>query len=252
MERLREQLSDDSLIVVGQRVSTDEKEHEVDILVAMPGAGIVAMEVKAGQITVEDGQWVQGSGTKRFLIDPVTQCRDALYALRGFVTADPRWPEQYQRWTHMLVFPHASIPEDFAMPDIRRNRIVDRDQLGDLAMIAYRLARDSGPQDRPYLAPATVDRLAEVLGGRGLPQRLVGQKFDDHAQHGADQHADENSHKSRQLGAENRHDDRVGAHHDNVAVGEVQHLGDAVDHGVAQGDQRVYAAQTEAAYESLY
>ena len=173
VEKLRDQLSEDSLIVVGQRVSTDEKEHEVDILVAMPGAGIVAMEIKAGQITVEDGQWIQGSGAKQYRIDPVAQCRDALYALRGFVSADPRWPQQYQRWTHMLVFPHASIPDDFALPDIRRNRIADRDQLDQLATIAYRLAQDSGSPDRPFLALAPVDRLAEVLGGRGLPQRDV-------------------------------------------------------------------------------
>lgn len=173
VEKLRDQLSEDSLIVVGQRVSTDEKEHEVDILVAMPGAGIVAMEIKAGQITVEDGQWIQGSGAKQYRIDPVAQCRDALYALRGFVSADPRWPQQYQRWTHMLVFPHASIPDDFALPDIRRNRIADRDQLDQLATIAYRLAQDSGSPDRPFLALATVDRLAEALGGRGLPQRDV-------------------------------------------------------------------------------
>lgn len=173
VEKLRDQLSEDSLIVVGQRVSTDEKEHEVDILVAMPGAGIVAMEIKAGQITVEDGQWIQGSGAKQYRIDPVAQCRDALYALRGFVSADPRWPQQYQRWTHMLVFPHASIPDDFALPDIRRNRIADRDQLDQLATIAYSLAQDSGSPDRPFLALATVDRLAEALGGRGLPQRDV-------------------------------------------------------------------------------
>ena len=173
VDQLRDQLSEDSLIVVGQRVSTDEKEHEVDILVAMPGAGIVAIEVKAGQISIEDGLWVQGSGTKQYVIDPVNQCRDALYALRGYVSADPRWPPQYQRWTHMLVFPHASIPDHFALPDIQRNRIVDRDQLDQLAMIAYRLAQDSGQQDRPFLSADTVGRLAEVLGGRGLPQRDV-------------------------------------------------------------------------------
>src|SRR5699024_8499322 len=128
VDLLRDQLSDDSLIVVGQRVSTYEKEHEVDILVAMPGAGIVAIEVKAGQIAIEDGLWVQGSGTKKVTIDPVTQCRDALYAVGGYVSEDPRWPVQLQRWTHMLVFPNASIPADFAMPEIPRDRIVDRDQ----------------------------------------------------------------------------------------------------------------------------
>ena len=89
VELLRDQLSDDSLIVVGQRVSTAEKEHEVDVLVAMPGAGIVAMEIKAGSITIEDGRWRQGTGGKQHTIDPVTQCRDALYALRGHVDADP-------------------------------------------------------------------------------------------------------------------------------------------------------------------
>lgn len=175
VDLLRDQLSEDSLIVVGQRVSTAEKEHEVDILVAMPGAGIVAIEVKAGQIAVEpDGRWVQGSGTKTFTIDPVTQCRDALYALRGYVSGDPRWSAlPFQRWTHMLVFPNASIPDDFAMPDIQRGRIVDRDQLDHIATIAYRLAQETGPQDRPFLAVETIDRLADVLGGRGLPQRDV-------------------------------------------------------------------------------
>jgi hypothetical protein len=73
----------------------------------------------------------------------------------------------------MLVFPNASIPADFAMPEIPRDRIVDRDQLDDLAMIAFRLARDSGPADRPFLSADTVDRLSEILGGRGLPQRDV-------------------------------------------------------------------------------
>lgn len=172
---LREQLSEDSLIVVGQRVSTAAKEHEVDVLVAMPGAGIVAMEIKAGQITVDgEARWVQGSGTKQHTIDPVTQCREALYALRGYVSDDPRWQAlPHQRWTHMLVFPNATIPQDFALPDIQRSRIVDRDQVDQLATIAYRLAQDSGPADRPFLAPDTIVRLAEVLGGRGLPQRDV-------------------------------------------------------------------------------
>ncbi|HHX85888.1 MAG TPA: AAA family ATPase [Actinomycetales bacterium] len=173
VDLLREQLDDDALVVVGQRVSTDEKEHEVDILVAMPGAGIVAIEVKAGQIAVEDGQWWQGSGSARRRIDPVTQVRDALYALRGYVMQDPRWTVPYQRWTHMLVFPHTALDEDFAMPDIRRNRVVGRDELDRIGTLAFRLARDSGPSDRPLLARSTVGLLAEVLGGRGLPQRDV-------------------------------------------------------------------------------
>lgn len=36
VDLLRDQLADDCLVVVGQRVSTAEKEHEVDALVTMP------------------------------------------------------------------------------------------------------------------------------------------------------------------------------------------------------------------------
>ena len=112
---------------------------------------------------------MQGSGAKTYVIDPVNQRRDSLYTLRGCVFADPRWPRQYQRWTYMLVFPHASILGDFALPDIQRNRIADRDQLDQLAMIAHRLAQDTGQQDRPFLSVRAVGRFAEVLGVGGSP-----------------------------------------------------------------------------------
>ena len=36
------------------------------------------------------------------------------------------------------------------------------------------------------------------------------------------------------------------AHHDDVAVGKVQHLGDTVYHCVSQCDDRVYASKTDA------
>ena len=39
----------------------------------------------------------------------------------------------------------------------------------------------------------------------------------------------------------------VAAHHDDVAVGEVQHLGNAVDHRVAEGDDGVDAAKADTA-----
>ena len=38
----------------------------------------------------------------------------------------------------------------------------------------------------------------------------------------------------------------VRAHHDDVAVGKVQHLGDTVYHCVSQCDERVYASKTDA------
>ena len=173
VDLLRDQLSDDCLIVVGQRVSTDEKEHEVDVLVAMPGAGIVAMEIKSGWIAHENGQWVQGSGTKRFPIDPVTQCREAMFALRRYVEDDHRWGLGRQRWTHLVVCPHTAFPADFAQPDCPRHRIVDRDQLEEIGDLCRWLALNTGPPALPALPEEAVGLLEEVLAGRGLPQRDV-------------------------------------------------------------------------------
>ena len=43
----------------------------------------------------------------------------------------------------------------------------------------------------------------------------------------------------------------VGTDHDDIAVGEVQHFRNAIDHGVAQRDQRVDAAQVDAADQMI-
>ena len=80
---------------------------------------------------------------------------------------------------------------------------------------------------------------------RGLTQRAVGDALNRNAQNGADDHRKDNGqhgvHTRRAKGKEHN----IAANHDNVAVGEVQHLGNAVDHRIAQGDQRVNAAQTD-------
>ena len=73
----------------------------------------------------------------------------------------------------------------------------------------------------------------------------AGDALDRNAQNGADDHRKDNGqhgvHTRRAKGKEHN----IAANHDNVAVGEVQHLGNAVDHRIAQGDQRVNAAQTD-------
>ena len=82
--------------------------------------------------------------------------------------------------------------------------------------------------------------------GGSLPQGLVGQALDDHAQHGAHQHGQQHPHQGRQAVGGRGEEAYVGAHHDDVAVGKVQHLGDAVDHSVAQGDDGIDASQAHA------
>ena len=98
-----------------------------------------------------------------------------------------------------------------------------------------------------------LQKVADADGGdehaerRCLTQRLIRQKFDEDAEQRTDENADQHSDERRQTHLRHGDDAGIGADHDDIAVGKVQHLGDAVHHGVAQCDKRINAAQTETA-----
>lgn len=171
-QALLDQLGDGDLVVAGQRVTDRLKDHEIDFLVAIEGAGIVALEVKGGQVWHDGADWRQSRGGRDVAIHPVRQARDACYALRSFVESDPRWTGGRVRWDHMVVLPNTELSEDFALPDCPRWKVIDRTQLDRFASLLWKLAHGQ-ELDRPLLTAADIDGLADVLGGRGLPQRDV-------------------------------------------------------------------------------
>ena len=88
----------------------------------------------------------------------------------------------------------------------------------------------------------------------GPADRPVGQQLYQHAHAGTDDDGRDHRQPARQAHAHQQRDgekQRVAPHHDKVAVGEVDQLDDPVDHGVAQGDQRVDAAQAQARDQKL-
>lgn len=170
---LREQLSGGDLLVASQRVTDHLKDHEVDFVVAIEGAGILCVEVKGGEVWHDGAGWRQRSSrgdTKT--IEPVRQVREAMYALRDFVEADPRWTQSRPRWDHVVVFPNSQMPQDFGLPECPRWKVVDRTELSTLAA---RLRNVVFRQeiDRPFLTAAGIEQLHAALAGRGLPQRDV-------------------------------------------------------------------------------
>lgn len=75
-------------------------------------------------------------------------------------------------WDHMVVFPNSVIPQDFALSDCPRWKVVDRTELDQLAQrLGKVLAKNQ--LGRPDLGGDGIDQLADVLSGRGLPQRDV-------------------------------------------------------------------------------
>jgi len=170
---LGEQLADGDLVIAGQRVTDHLKDHEIDFLVAIEGAGIVCVEVKGGEVTHDGRDWLQHLHTGRVkIIDPVRQVRQARYALRDFIEKDPRWTQGRLRWNHLVVLPNSHIPDGFALPDCPRWMVVDRDDFPNMVARIRDIAK-SHKQDLPPVTAAGIKQLQTALGGRGLPQRDV-------------------------------------------------------------------------------
>ncbi len=84
-EALTAQAGPGDLVIPGKRVTDHLKDHEVDFVVVLDGAGIVCVEVKGGEITHDGHTWLQRrrDGLEHE-ISPVRQAREACYALRSF------------------------------------------------------------------------------------------------------------------------------------------------------------------------
>jgi hypothetical protein len=171
-QALIDQLEPNDLVVPGQRVTDHLKDHEVDFVVAIEGAGIVCVEVKGGEVWHDGENWRQIRGGREHKIEPVRQAREACYALRDFVEKDPRWTQGRLRWDHVIVLPNTELPEDFDLPECPRWKVIDRNDLPNLvAKLRQVLIRQE--LERPFLTREGIEQLTVALSGRGLPQRDV-------------------------------------------------------------------------------
>ena len=79
----------------------------------------------------------------------------------------------------------------------------------------------------------------------GGAEGFIGQALNEHTQEGTDKHGQQDAHQRRQIEAGDGIEAYIRTDHDDVTMGEVQHLGDAVHHGVAQCDDGIDAAQAD-------
>jgi hypothetical protein len=171
-QALVEQLQPNDLVVAGQRVTDHLKDHEVDFVVAIEGAGIACLEVKGGEVWHDGENWRQKRGGREYTIEPVRQAREACYALRDYIENDPRWTQGRLRWDHVVVLPNIELPDDFALSDCPRWKVIDRNDLKDIdGKLRHVLV--SQELDRPLLGKDGIDQIITALSGRGLPQRDV-------------------------------------------------------------------------------
>ncbi len=181
-ERLAAQLGEDDVLVANLRLTDEVQDHEADLVVLMPDAGIVVVEVKGGSVKVdEQGRWWQHGGGGSRTIDPVGQARRAKHAIRAYVQTDPRWRDSSLsrvRWSHAVVTPYSKVPEGFATPECGRDMVHGKDDQRHLARRLRELARTHGTN---YRAPTHDDvaLIVEILTGRNLMRHEVMAEADD-------------------------------------------------------------------------
>lgn len=183
-DALLEQGATGDLVIASQRVAHRSKDYEIDFVLAMPGAGIVCLEVKGGKVWHDGVSWLQARRNGDVPIEPVRQVREAAYALREYVERDPRWTGRRVRWDHMLVLPTTDLSPDFALPDCPRWKVIDRGQIGQIVTTAYQALHEQD-RDHRLLEDADIEVLRAILGGRGLPQRDVVAQANENADHSA-------------------------------------------------------------------
>lgn len=173
--RLKADGASDWTLLANVRLTDAKKDHELDVIVLMPDVGIVVVEVKGGDLRMEEGEWVVGHGKGRRVVHPVDQGRDGKYALRAYIEQDPRWKASSRtrvRFGHAIAAPYTDLADDFATPDCPRWMISGR---GDQPDLAGRLHDIASRQESGHRVPTHDDcaLIVEILKGRNLPQRTL-------------------------------------------------------------------------------
>ena len=178
-QRVVRQLDDGCVVLPNLRLTNEHKDHEADLVVLMPGYGVLVIEVKGSHVWADEGGWWITRNGKAEQIDPVAQAREAKYALIDYINADPRWSIGRVLWNHHVVVANTDLPDDFATPDCPRWQISGRNDLADLGQqlrdnLELHTKRDASPPDARHIAV-----IEEILVGRGLPSRDARAEADD-------------------------------------------------------------------------
>ncbi|MFP3714712.1 NERD domain-containing protein [Puerhibacterium sp. TATVAM-FAB25] len=128
-QALVEQLPDEAVLFHGLRLQDGPYEHEIDLLVAWPGFGMAAIEVKGGHVTHDGDGWHQASREgSRHRIDPVRQVQGARHALQNLLR-ERGLAAGYARAAHLVALPFQYLPPEWDALDLPRPMAVDRADL---------------------------------------------------------------------------------------------------------------------------
>lgn len=162
-EVLRDQLPDDVVLFADVGLQDDDVEREIDLLVAWPGVGLAAIEVKGGHVSRDESGWWQSGGADRHRIDPVHQVQQARHVLTGLL-AQHRLEAGRARIVHLVALPHTTVGRAWDSADLPRTMLLDRGDLGAAAgLVKAAIERNGHGHGR--LADGAVEPLVQYLAG---------------------------------------------------------------------------------------
>jgi hypothetical protein len=149
---------------------------EIDFLVAHPDYGVLIMEVKGGDIRIENGHWFSG---RHPIKDPCEQAERNRRALRDWLEVDPR-----TKGVAFALFPAVALPDSrvagHIRPDCPEDIFIDTTHLHDLenrllAIFRYWQSRADARNARMDGARAVDALLNLLVPTRRLQPRIVEQ-----------------------------------------------------------------------------
>ena len=169
-EALRDSLPDEAALFHSVGLLEGSHEHEIDLLVAWPGVGLAAVEVKGGHVTRDGEGWHQESkGQRRHIGSPVLQAQDGKKVLTRYLQRHSSTPAGHARAAHLVALPYTAVPGSFTAPDLPRTAVLDKTELRSAADVVRRAVELHGAGNQPLDEPsleAVVDLLAGQLVGQ--------------------------------------------------------------------------------------
>jgi hypothetical protein len=117
-EALRDALDDDWTALhhvrwLQKELGKNARDGETDFLVAHPDHGMMALEVKGGEVSFDaaSGEWTTRSKdkTESSIKDPFDQAKDASYALAKHLRSVPGWPSRWGPIGYAACFPGGRV-----------------------------------------------------------------------------------------------------------------------------------------------
>ncbi|WP_413455024.1 NERD domain-containing protein [Glutamicibacter sp. FR1] len=164
-EILRRDLPDDALLFHSVQLRHQRAEHEIDLLVLLPGVGVAVIEVKGGLVSVENGTWYQSGAKDKHPLkeSPMAQVQSASHALRELL-GKHMGSRFTSRIADLVCFPYTDWPADYSSVGLPRDLVIDRGQVESLVTHVHHAINERGAGSST-LAPEFAERMIRHLNG---------------------------------------------------------------------------------------